>query len=262
MWGYPGSGKTALSLDIARVWSALTGGSVIGNTRWDGYDQVVMSDEEMLEAMASIRGPVLAVIDETAQDLSGFGSDMKPAEEFSNALTMVRKREGAHGPYAKRGSVFMVSHTKTKVAKAFRDLAMFAVEKPTNQDPGRAILLSSQSDSDNFEVEYPVSGLSDTNEQYDEHEASEFVIHGIDDEDTEANEEESDDTVDREEIVRDHQIKMAVEAYAADPDASYREIAESPGIKYAKDWVGDRIREYNDGEHRYLWDGDSPDIDE
>jgi len=261
MWGSPGSGKTALSLDIARVWGALTGGTIIGNTAWDGYDELVLSDSDMLEAMATNKGPVLAVIDETAQDLSGFGEDMVPAQEFSNALTMVRKREGRHGQYAKRGSVLMVSHTKTKVAKAFRDLAMFAVEKPTNNDPGRAYLLDSESDTDDFELLMEVTGITDTPESYDEHEASEFTIYGVD-EDEESDESESEDRPDRDEVARELQIKMAIETYAADPDASYRDVANSPGFDFSHKWVGDRIREFKGGEHRELWDGDAPEVGE
>ena len=259
MWGSPGSGKTALSLDVARVWGALTGGTIIGNTAWDGYQQLVTSDRGMLEAMATVKGPVLAVIDETAQDLSGFGEDMVPAQEFSNALTMVRKREGRHGKYAKRGSVLMVSHTKTKVAKAFRDLAMFAVEKPTNNDPGRAYLLDSESDKDEFELSMEVTGLTDTPEEYDEHEASEFTIHGVEDtaQDDEA---DTEDQLDPNEVVRQHQTKMVVEAYTSDPDASYRDIANSPGIKYSRHWVGERIKEFKDGQHRELWEDDAPEL--
>jgi len=260
MFGSPGSGKTALSLDIAQMWKAMTGGIVIGNTQWDGYEEVVMSDTEMLEAMASYDGQVLAVIDETAQDLSGFGKDMKPAQEFSNALTFVRKREGRHGRYAKRGSVLMISHTRTKVAKAFRDLAMFGIEKPTNHDPGRAYLFGSESGKDEFELEMEVEGLTDTSEDYDEHEASEFTIHGVGDDDRD--DDQDDDAPGRDEIVRQEQTRMVIEAYASDPSASYREIAESPGIDYGKDWVGNRVREFKDGEHRDLWEADAPTIED
>jgi len=101
--GPPGAGKTALTLDIARVWAARTGGYLVGNTTWDGFDEVVKSDTELLEYMASVEGPVLAVIDETAQELSGFGSGNKLAEAFSDSLTFIRKCEAKHGPYAKRG---------------------------------------------------------------------------------------------------------------------------------------------------------------
>ena len=261
MFGSPGSGKTALSLDIAQMWKAMTGGVVIGNTQWGGYEEVVMSDTEMLEAMATHKGQVLAVIDETAQDLSGFGRDLKPAQEFSNALTFVRKRQGKHGRYAKRGSVLMISHTRTKVAKAFRDLAMFGIEKPTNHDPGRAYLFNSESGQDDFELKMEVEGLTDTSEDYDEHEASEFTIHGVDDR-GDRDDEQGNGSPDVDEIRRQEQIRMVVEAYASDPDATYREVAESPGVNYGKDWVGNRIREYKQGKHRGIWGSDSPTLDD
>lgn len=256
MIGSPASGKTALSLDIARVWAALTGGTVIGNTEWDGFAEVVTSDVEMLEAMGSREGKVLAVIDETAQDLSGFGEGMKPAEEFSDALTFIRKREGQHGRYAKRGSVLMISHTYTKTAKPFRDLAMFAVEKPTNNDKGRAVLLDSRSDKDDFEPLYTVKGLTDTTETYDEHESSEFTIHGTDDD---GSDEHTSADVDQaaETAKRQQQVKAVIEA-VVEEGMSYRAAAALPGVNYSRGWVSDRVEEYRDGEHRDLFNGDAP----
>jgi len=256
MIGSPASGKTALSLDIARVWAALTGGTVIGNTEWDGFSEVVTSDTAMLEAMASTEGQVLAVIDETAQDLSGFGEGMKPAEEFSDALTFIRKHEGRHGRYAKRGSVLMISHTYTKTAKPFRDLAMFAVEKPTNNDKGRAVLLDSRSDKDEFDPLYTVKGLTDTTETYDEHESSEFAIHGTDgDGDDEHTSEDVDEAA--ETAKRQQQVRTVIEA-VVEEDMSYRAAANLPGVNYSRGWVGDRVDEYEDGEHRELFNGDAP----
>lgn len=62
-------------LDTATVWRAITGGRVVANIDWDGADAQFYSDDEMLETMAGYQGPVLAVLDEIAQELSGFGAD-------------------------------------------------------------------------------------------------------------------------------------------------------------------------------------------
>jgi len=254
--GSPGSGKTALSLDVARMWAAVTGGTLIGNTEWEGFSEVVTSDQQMLEAMGSTEGQVLAVIDETAQDLSGFGEGMKPAEEFSDALTFVRKREQSHGPHAKQGSVLMISHTLTKVAKPFRDMAMFAVRKPTNNAKQRAVMMDSRSDSDDFEELYSVKTLTDTTEDYREHESSEFKIHGVTDDDST----EGDDGPDAETVKENQQIRTAIEA-VADEDMSYREVANLPGFSYSRSWVSSRVKEYKQGDHRELFNGDAPVVD-
>jgi energy-coupling factor transporter ATP-binding protein EcfA2 len=239
--GPPGSGKTALTLDIARTWAARTGGTLVGNTSWDGFDRVVASDRELLEAMASVEGPVLAVIDETAQELSGFGSGNIDAEEFSDSLTFVRKREESHGPHPKRGSVLMVNHTRTKTAKAFRDLCSFAVEKPSQNDPGRARLLDSDGGKDTFDEVKSYKGITDTRERYDEHEASEFHIYG-----THESDEEEDAGPSAEEVAYRKDVQAALRRKI--DGASHPEAAKV--TDYSRGWVGDRWLEWIDGEHR------------
>jgi len=51
-------------IDIAQSWRVRTGGTIIGNTTWEGSDYQIHSDVDMLETMASIDGPVLALLDE------------------------------------------------------------------------------------------------------------------------------------------------------------------------------------------------------
>jgi len=67
VFGSPGAGKTATTIDIAQSWRVRTGGTIIGNTTWEGFDYQIHSDVDMLETMASIDGPVLALLDEIAQ---------------------------------------------------------------------------------------------------------------------------------------------------------------------------------------------------
>ena len=237
--GPPGSGKTALTLDAARIWKARTGGTLIGNTSWDGFDSVVSSDLELLKKMGHTEGPVLSVIDETAQELSGFGSGNKAAEEFSDSLTFVRKKEEQHGPHAKKGSVLMVNHTRTKTAKCFRDLCTFAIEKPSRNDPGRARLLDSEGGKDSFEEEFTVQGITDTAENYSEHEASEFEIVGSDDGDGL----EEDDGPDADTVRREEAIRTAIQAVEYQ-DMNYGEAAGL--VDYSKEWVGKVYRDWRD----------------
>ncbi len=248
--GPPGAGKTALTVDIARVWAALTGGTIIGNTSWEGFDKEVKSDVQLLETMGHTEGKVLAVIDETAQELSGFGSGNKAAEVFSDQLTFVRKREEDHGPHPKKGSVLMVNHTRTKTAKPFRDLCTFAVEKPSRSDPGRARLLDSEGGKDNFTEEFSVKGITDTRENYAEHEASDFeILAGEDDDD-----QEGDGGTD---VARQKSIAAALRAVKPWSDEKGVNYEDSGAIAgYSAAWVSDRVSEWRDGEHRELLNRD------
>jgi len=252
--GPPGAGKTATTLDVARAWGARTGGRIIGNTSWDGFDNVVTSDRELLEDMASHEGPVLAVIDETAQELSGFGSDSKKAEEFANALTFIRKSEESHGPYAKRGSVLMVNHTRKRTAAPFRRLCTFAVEKPSRDDPGRLRFLETEGGKDKFREGQEYKGLTDTREGYAEHEASEFaIVMGDDEHDQEGG------GPDPADIARDEAIKTAIRAakpWDDDEGMSARAISNDGEsiVDYSRTWVSDRLREWREGDHRHLID--------
>jgi len=243
--GPPGAGKTASTLDVARAWGARTGGRIIGNTSWDGFDAQVTSDRELLEDMASYEGPVLAVLDETAQDLSGYGKDSKKAEQFANSLTFVRKQESDHGPHPKRGSVLMVNHTRKRTAAPFRRLATFAIEKPSRDDPGRLRFLETEGGKDKFEEGDAFKGLTDTRENYSEHEASEFSIVLDEDGDDDG------DALDADDVRREAQIETAIRAckpWDEQDGMSYPDAAEL--VPFADTWVGDRVREWKRGEHR------------
>lgn len=235
VFGSPGSGKTASTLDIARAWQIRTGGVLIGNTSWEGFDQVVHSDEEMLEAMAAVEEPVLAVLDEIAQELSGFGSGNKAAEQFSDSLLFIRKREEQHGEYAKRGSVLLIGHTRTKTAKSLRRVASFAINKPSRSDPGIARLLRSEGGKDDFEPAAEYQGVTDTAETYPEREASSFNIVMKDDEDDE------DGSESLEPSKADH-IRLSIKM--CERGLSYAEIAED--VPYGEDWVGKIYRGWRD----------------
>jgi hypothetical protein len=239
MFGAPGAGKTATTIDIARTWQARTGGALIGNTSWPGFDKQFSTDREMLEAMASIKGPVLALLDEVAQELSGFGSGNKAAEAFSNGLLFIRKKEEEYGPHPKKGSVLAVSHTRKKTAKSIREVASFGISKYDRDNPDKARLLDTESDSDDWDEVESYQGLTDTSANYSEYEASEFDIVEIGDDD------EQDDGPDADTLVKREHIKTAVKASVV-RDMSYSDITEL--VPYGEYWVGERVREYKRGD--------------
>jgi hypothetical protein len=243
--GPPGSGKTSTTLDITRAWGAWTGGRVYGNTGWDGFDAVVHSDLELLEAMASQKGKALGVIDEAAQSLTGRGADSKKAETFANRMTFIRKQEGKHGPHAKQGSLLTVSHNWDRMNAPTRRLCTLVIAKPSRRDPGKVVLYESPGGEDKREKIGEFVGLTDTRESYPEHEASHFdVVLEDDDEDSGA---------DADEVRRTEAIAAAVRAckpWTDEDGMSYADAASIVG--YSDSWVGDRVREWADGKHREL----------
>lgn len=244
--GPPGAGKTATTLDAARAWGVRTGGRIYGNTTWSGFDDVVKTDVQMLEAMASTERQALGIVDESNQNLSGEGADAKKAQEFVDRMTFIRKKEGAHGPHAKRGSALIVGHTLMKTAADIRRLATLVVQKPSRADPGRLTLYESPGGKDELNEIDDYHGLTDTRETYSEHEASEFDIVLNDDDD------EGDDT-NPDDVRRREAIANAIRAHkpwSDDKGLSYPDAAAV--VDYSDSWVGDRVREWRDGQHRDL----------
>ena len=243
MFGPPGAGKTATTLDIASAWRARTGGAVIGNTSYAGFDRQFVSDTEMLEAMGSIEGPILALIDEVAQELSGFGTGSKAAEAFSDALLFIRKKEGQHGEYAKKGSALLVGHTRKKVAKSIRRVASFGVEKPHQDQPDKARLLNSEGGKDVWDEAASYQGLTDTAESYAEYEASEFrIVEAVGDDEEAVG-------VDVDKAKKQQAIETVVRA-CIEEDMTYPEA--SGLVDYGEYWVGERVREFKDGDHDFV----------
>lgn len=243
VFGSPGSGKTSVTIDGAKVWQARTGGAIIGNTTWEGFDGQFTSDREMLELMASIQGPVLAVIDEVAQDLSGFGSGNKDAEHFSDNLLLIRNRDREFGDYAKKGSALLVGHTRVKTAKSIRRIASFGIEKPKRSAPDRARLLESEGGKDQWEEVASYQGLTDTAANYAEYESSEFeiLLTGEDDDETD------------ETTHKDEQWRSAVETVIRATqvrDMTHEDATDL--VDYSKGWVGNRVREWKDGDHEFV----------
>ncbi|MHB9288118.1 AAA family ATPase [Halobacteriales archaeon Cl-PHB] len=242
--GPPGAGKTATALDTARIWKALTGGTVVSNvTKWDGTDEVVESSGEMLEAMQAVDGQVLALIDEAAQNLTSRGEDQARTNQLVKDLKLIRKKEDGDR-FAKRGSFLAIGHTRRDTAAELRRLTSVVLEKPSRQDPGRAKLYSSQGGRDALELEAEYKGLADTPENYDEHEPSPFVVTVEEDDD----QEDGGDDQERQQAIRT--ALRAVKPWADDAGLSYRDAGDIAG--YSAGWVSDRVAEWNEGQHRNL----------
>ena len=250
--GPPGAGKTATTLDVARAWGAWTGGRIYGNTGWDGYDEVVTSDQQMLEAMASTDGQSLGVVDEAAQSLTGRGAESSKAETFANRMLLIRKKEGEHGPHAKRGSLMYVSHNWDRMNAPTRRLTTLFISKPSRNDPGKVVLYRSPGGEDTREKIGEFSGLTDTRERYGEWEASDFRVVADDEEDDGGE-------VDIEEIRRAERVRsylLDCRPWDDEGGISQKEAAQKQG--YGSTWSTSRKKEWERGEWNHLEDVPEP----
>lgn len=246
-FGPPGAGKTATVLDVALVWKAVTGGVVLSNIDAPQVvDHHVTTDQEALARMQATPRPCLLALDEVREQLKS--DNRKRAEQFADALRLIRKKEDGD-EYAKRGSALLVAHTQKGTAPGIRRLATFGLRKPDRERPGYVELLDSVGAVDEWYPDGEFKGLTDTAVEYDEHEASEFHVVLQDGEDGES------EDVDPEEIRKDAQIETAIRAckpWDDDAGMKYREVANDDLVDYGKSWVGDRVREWRDGDHRDL----------
>lgn len=239
--GPPGAGKTAMTLDISRIWKALTGGTIVSNIEsWDGADEHITSSDALREKMAETEGQVLAVIDEAGQSLTSKGAEQSKSDAFAKDLKYVRKKESGDR-FAKQGSVLIVGHTRKDTAADIRRLVSIVAEKPSREDPGRVVIYDSDGGKDGLEKESEHKGVTDTAENYGEHEASHFRVD-VDDGDDDG------DGLDAEQIEKDKDTKTAIQGILKGMNQK-----EAAGLTdFGRGWVGERWREWKEGEHRDL----------
>lgn len=244
--GPPGAGKTALALDTARVWKSLTNGLVASNViDWPGTDIAVETSEELLDAMGQTEGQVLGLIDEASQNLTSRGSEQSKTNKFAKDLKMVRKKQ-AGDRFAKRGSVVLVGHTQKDTAAELRRLATMAAEKPSRQDPGRLLLYESEGGRDELTQIAEFEGVTDSPEEYNQHEASQFdVVMDADEDDGDGEESGPSER----EVAIKHALQ-AVKPWTDEAGVSQRDAASIVG--YSEGWISDRVHEWRDGKHRDL----------
>jgi energy-coupling factor transporter ATP-binding protein EcfA2 len=244
--GPPGSGKTAMTIDVAEIWKSLTGGYILTNIeKWESADVHVTDSKEAKAEMAARSGQVLLVIDEGSQSLTSRGAEQQTSDAFAKDLKYVRKSEDGD-EHAKQGSVVVIGHTFADTAKDIRRLYSAMWEKPSRDDPSRVIIHESEGAEDSFPEQTEYTGITDTSRKYDEHEASSFQVVDDDDDD-------DDDVVDVEDVQRNEQIKTALKAYKPWSDDDGMSQADAAELTdYSDSWVGDRAREWDKGQYRDL----------
>jgi len=253
--GPPGAGKTSTLLDVARAWGAWTGGTIVGNVGWGGLDERVETDVAMLEAMASVDGQTLGLIDEANKgNLTGRGADTNKAEKFADRGTMIRKAESKHGPHAKRGSLLYVTHNWKRMNAPARRMTTLVIAKPSRQDPGKVVLYESEGGEDSRDKVGTFVGLTDTRERYNEHEASAFDVV-LDGEDTDAESGPSPEEIRRAERVR----SFLLDCRPWDEDAGTTQKKAAKKAGFSTSWATERKSEWQAGEWSHLEDVPEPD---
>jgi len=236
--GGMGSGKTDFALDRADDWHHATRGRIGTNieSAAERNEPVEFIDDfEGVEAFFRESSThVLYILDETDQRLSGKGSNQQYADALANTLKLVRKGESSESTFrgilligqSIRGAskelrrlVSMNGHLYHKTSKTtvevYDDVVTGELEKKT---PSRVI-----------------KGVKPTRFDFASGEASDFDVSG-------ALDGETGDELDS----RQKDIKTAVRAVEKQ-NLTYREAAGL--IDFGKDWVADRVREWQDGEH-------------
>lgn len=251
--GGAGTGKTATALDTAVDWRAKTGGAIVTNiTSWERADAYASNDQEIRRALKSIEGPVLVVLDEVDQYISSDGTDSKAANAFAKFLAFIRK-EDEHDDdlegetFAKQGRVLLIAHTDKGIAKDIRRLATARYRKPSQVHKDKVVLFESESGDEDFDEVGRFDGLTDTAEPYNHREESEFRVVLEDGNDGD-NGQSTQDAVAQ--ARKQEQIKAAI--YGILDGKSQADVARSPTCEFSRGWVGDRWREWCEGEHRDL----------
>lgn len=241
--GRPGSGKTAMGVDTAVAWRAITGGTVVTNIEsWPGADYHTTSASELKRVMGTVEGQVLVLIDEGSQSLTSKGSEAVDADSFAKFLKYIRKKEDGD-KYAKQGSAVVIGHTKRDTGADIRRLYNALFEKPNPNDPSKVRILDSEGGKDQFEQRAEFTGLTDTAEYYAEHEASSFTV------DLDTDPDDADDpTPTEDEIVWREHCKTAIRLKLE--GNTHKEAAKN--IDYSRGWVGDRWSEWKKGDHHEL----------
>lgn len=236
--GGMGSGKTDFALDRADDWHHATRGRIATNIQSaadrNGPIKYAASFEEVETFFEEASGAALYLLDETDQELSGKGANTQKAERIADALKLIRKGDGSAGSY--RG-ILLIGQTIRGASKELRRLVTsngHLYHKPSKKrveiyDDVVTGELSSKT------PERVITGVKATRFDFNSGEASEFDMSGAPDSD-------GDDEL----TPREEAIKTAVRAVVRQ-GMTYREAATL--IDYQKDWVGDRYREWTDGEH-------------
>lgn len=235
--GGMGSGKTDFALDRADDWHHATRGRIATNiesaAERNGPIEFADSHEAVESFFMESSTDCLYILDETDQRLSGKGSDAQYADALANTLKLVRKGESETDTYR---AILLIGQTIRGASKELRRLVtmnghLYHKRSKTTVDVYDDVVSGELSNKTPCRT---ITGVKPTRFEFNSGEASDFDVSGALDGD-------EDDILDS----REKDIKTAV--LAVEQGMSYREAA---GLtEYGKDWVGDRYREWKDGDH-------------
>lgn len=236
--GGMGSGKTDFALDRADDWHHATRGRIATNieSAAEKNDPIeFVNDFEGVESFFKESSTdVLYILDETDQSLSGKGSDQQHADALANVLKLVRKGESDANTY--RG-LLLIGQSIRGASKELRRLVTMNGHL-YHKSSKKVVEVYDDVVSGELSSKTPVrtlTGVKRTRFGFRSGEASEFDVSG-------ALDVEEGDMLDS----RQKDIRTAILA-VENQGLSYREAASL--TEYGKDWVGDRYREWQQGQH-------------
>ena len=236
--GGMGSGKTDFAFDRADDWHHATRGRIATNVESAAERNDVIEfipDFEGVEAYFKESSThVLYILDETDQTLSGKGENQQYADALANTLKLVRKGESTEG--TKRG-ILLIGQSIRGASKELRRLVTMNGHL-YHKKSKTVVEVYDDVVSGELSTKTPVrtlTGVKPTRFGFNSGEESEFDVSGALDAD-------EGDILDS----REKDIRTAVRA-VEQQGMSYREAASL--TDYGKDWVGERYREWQNGQH-------------
>lgn len=236
--GGMGSGKTDFALDRADDWHHATRGRIATNVESAAERNrpiEFINDFEGVESFfKESDSHVLYILDETDQQLSGKGKDRQYADALANTLKLVRKGESDEHTY--RG-ILLIGQSIRGASKELRRLVTMNGHLYHKVSKKRVEIYDDVVTGE-LSSKTPVrtlTGVKRTRFDFATGEESDFDVSGaLDNDDGELLDS------------REKDIKTAVLAVEKQ-GMSYREAANL--VDYGKDWVGERVREWQHGEH-------------
>ncbi|MCY4731165.1 ATP-binding protein [Natronomonas gomsonensis] len=229
--GSPGTGKTALAINIAHTHAVFNGAEIATNIEeWAGADHYVTTYGELVDVLESTSGRVIMVLDEADNHLTGRGGDAQKAADLAKKIKLIRKQQG---------DILFVGQTNKGLHPELRELLSLVIEKPSRRDKGRAVVYQRMSNNGPRDKLFEMKGLTDAKFEYDTYEESGWSWEGLDDDD-DGDDEDVEAVEKRKDIETVLRAKMRGDTH---PQAA--ELVE-----HGRGWVGSRWREWLRGEHR------------
>jgi hypothetical protein len=248
--GGMGSGKTDFALDRADDWHHATRGRIATNIESaaeNGPIEFIPEFEGVESFFKESSTDVLYILDETDQQLSGKGENQQYADALANTLKLVRKGESAENTH--RG-ILLIGQSIRGASKELRRLVTMNGHL-YHKKAKTVVEVYDDVVSGELSSKTPVrtlTGVKPTRFDFDTGEETDFDVSSAVDAD-------AGDILDS----KQKDIRTAILA-VENQGMSYREAASL--TDYGKDWVGDRYREWKNGQHTGVvgmsFDGQKP----